>query len=149
MARQKLDPSSRRGTVVVFTAVSLTVVIGFAALAVDIGYAYSVKAQLQRNADAAALAGAVVLTSDKMLSSTYDATNDVVAEVQAYGLINVAAGLPESIFSNDIVLGHLNDVRDPTEAIDPLGTFIRPYACTSATTSCRHWCVSRARHLRW
>ena len=130
MAHQFLNSTEKRGTVVVATAVSLTMLIGFAALAIDVGYAYSVRAQLQRNADAAALAGAIVLTTNKMLSSTYDATNDVVAEVQAYGLMNVAAGLPQTIFSNDIVLGHLNDVRDPTEAINPLGT---PYNAVEIT----------------
>lgn len=130
MAQGVSSFSNRRGTVVVFTAVSMSLIIGMAALAVDLGYAYSVKAQLQRNADAAALAGAVVLTTDKMLSTLYDPTTDVVAEVQAYGLKNLAAGVPVTIFSNDIVIGHINDLRDLTEAISP---GVLPYNAVEVT----------------
>lgn len=110
---------NRRGTVLVFTAVSMSLLIGMAALAVDMGYAYSVKAQLQRNADAAVLAGAVVLTTDKMLSASYDPTVDVVTEVQAYGQKNLAAGVPVTIFANDIVIGNITNLYDLSEAISP------------------------------
>lgn len=129
MARAR-KPEDRRGIAVVFTAVSLTMLVGFAALAIDIGYAYSVRAQLQRNADAAALAGAIVLTSDKMLSPTYDPTSDVITEVQAYGLKNVTAGSTTQIYANDIIMGQVSDPLDPNEAINPL---LSPFNAVSVT----------------
>lgn len=129
MARAR-KPEDRRGIAVVFTAVSLTMLVGFAALAIDIGYAYSVRAQLQRNADAAALAGAIVLTSDKMLSLSYDPTSDVIAEVQSYGLKNVTAGSTTLIYSADILMGQVSDPLDPTEPIDPL---VSPFNAVSVT----------------
>ncbi len=122
MAILDRNPTRRRGTVVVFTAVSFTVLIGFAALAIDVGYAYSVQAQLQRNADAAALAGAVVLTSDKMLTPSYDPTSDVISEVDSYAALNISGGVAPVIAGSDIIVGFINDLRDPTEMISPGAT---------------------------
>lgn len=51
----------RRGAVAVPVAVGMTVLMGFAALAVDVGMIYSTQAELQRTADAAALAAATEL----------------------------------------------------------------------------------------
>ncbi len=48
----------RRGAVVVYVAISLTVIMAFAALAIDMGALYTAKSELQRAADAAALAAA-------------------------------------------------------------------------------------------
>lgn len=47
-----------RGQVLVFFAISLVVLIGLAAFGIDVGYMYSVRHDLQRCADAGALAGA-------------------------------------------------------------------------------------------
>ncbi|HRX86081.1 MAG TPA: TadG family pilus assembly protein, partial [Phycisphaerae bacterium] len=48
----------RRGLVAVQIAVAMTLIIGFAALTIDVGAMYNAKADLQRTADAAALAAA-------------------------------------------------------------------------------------------
>lgn len=53
--------SLRRGTVAVLVTISLTMLVGFMALAIDVGMLYNTKAELQRAADAAALAAAVEL----------------------------------------------------------------------------------------
>ncbi|MCH8912196.1 MAG: hypothetical protein IIA33_01385, partial [Planctomycetes bacterium] len=53
--------TARRGVAVVFTMVTFTLLIGFAALAIDVGYMYSVQAELQKAADASVLAGATQL----------------------------------------------------------------------------------------
>ena len=53
--------ASRRGSVSVFVALALTVLLGFAALAVDYGIMTVTRNHLQRTADAAALAGAAEL----------------------------------------------------------------------------------------
>jgi hypothetical protein len=52
----------RRGAVAAQVAVSLTVICGFTALAVDVGHLYNAKAELQRAADASALAAAMAMT---------------------------------------------------------------------------------------
>lgn len=47
-----------RGQVLVFFALALVALLGFAALGIDVGYMYTVRHELQRSADAGALAGA-------------------------------------------------------------------------------------------
>ncbi len=53
--------AGRHGITVVFVALTMIVLLGVAALAVDVGYAYVVRGELQNAADSAALAGAQVL----------------------------------------------------------------------------------------
>ena len=47
----------KRGTVLVLTAICLVFICGFAVLAIDLGYVTLVRVQLQKVADASALAG--------------------------------------------------------------------------------------------
>lgn len=54
--------SSERGFTMALVAVSLVAIIGMAALSIDIGTLYQAKAEAQRAADAAALAGARVIS---------------------------------------------------------------------------------------
>jgi Flp pilus assembly protein TadG len=53
--------TGERGSVAVLLALALTVLLGFAALVVDIGLSWAVRAEAQTAADAAALAGAARL----------------------------------------------------------------------------------------
>jgi Flp pilus assembly protein TadG len=78
---------NNRGQVLVLVAFALIVLIGFAALAIDIGYFYHTKNQLQGAADAAALAGAIKM----------DGTNDTIQlparqEAWKFACKNKAAG---------------------------------------------------------
>ena len=61
MKPQQRDES---GLVLVWTALFLTVLLGFAAVAVDLGHAYYVSQRAQNASDAAALAGAPYLPAD-------------------------------------------------------------------------------------
>jgi len=49
--------SSTKGSVIVFTALAMTVIVGFTALVVDVGMMYFTRGLLVKTADAAALAG--------------------------------------------------------------------------------------------
>ena len=58
-ARRKVDrPQDERGQVIVLMVLMMVVLLGFAALVVDVGYAYYAQRSLQASVDAAALAGA-------------------------------------------------------------------------------------------
>ncbi len=57
----------RKGVVAVATVVLIAVMLGFAALTIDVGVAYNVKADLQDSVDAAALAAASAYVSDQMM----------------------------------------------------------------------------------
>lgn len=120
MKRCKWDSNARGGTVVVFTAVTITVLLGACALAVDLGYAYSVQAQLQRNADAAALAGTSAIVSDNLLSDNpQDPTVEIVARIEAYALANPSGGVSIHIRADDILPGSLADPYNPNEPVAP------------------------------
>ena len=56
--RQAHRPQEERGQVIVLMVLMMVVLLGFAALVVDVGYAYYAHRALQSSADAAALAGA-------------------------------------------------------------------------------------------
>lgn len=93
----------RRATVVVYTAVSMTVVMGMAALAVDIGALYQAQAELQRAADGAALAAAGQLVGegiDDPNSAAIDAANEVALRNP---VLRMAVGLDSE---SDVEFGH-------------------------------------------
>lgn len=69
----------RRGNALMMVTISLTVVMGMGALAIDLGYMQVVRAELQRSADAAALAGAGrLLDQDRLRGDAYLA--DVISD---------------------------------------------------------------------
>lgn len=112
--------TSRRGTAVVLSAVSLTVLAGVAALAVDMGLLYSVKAELQRTADSAALAAAWQLLDPERLMGLPDMSEEIsaaISEARAYASRNKVAGAAPSLRSNDVVVGYLSNPSNLAEQL--------------------------------
>ena len=64
--------TKQRGTVLITVALLMFVLLGFGAFAIDFGYSYMIKNELQNAADVAALAGASVLFSDNDLCISND-----------------------------------------------------------------------------
>jgi Flp pilus assembly protein TadG len=63
-----------RGQVLVIVALAFIVFLGFAALAVDVAYMYTVRNELQRCADAGALAGASAFVDNLVAPGDLQAT---------------------------------------------------------------------------
>lgn len=84
----------RRGVVVVQVAIGLLVILGFAALGVDVGLMYATKADLQKVADAAALAAASQLG------------NFAEAEAKATTVTELARQAALAVLKKNEVLGH-------------------------------------------
>src|SRR3989304_6214559 len=61
---------SERGQALVLAALAMLVILGFAAMAIDVGYWFSQKREVQKAVDAAALAGAQELPDDSVLAET-------------------------------------------------------------------------------
>jgi Flp pilus assembly protein TadG len=114
MKRQPIN--ARRGAVLLITATSMMFLMGFAALAIDIGHAYAVKAQLQKTADAAALAGIAAMTTNDALSENFDVSTTISSLAAAEGDANLSNNM--SICGADIVFGHITDPDDLNETID-------------------------------
>ncbi len=77
-----------RGAVIAQVAVSTSVIVGFAALTVDVGHMYNTRAQLQRTADASAMAAAAALSD----WSTGDPRQVAVPTAQAFATYNTVLG---------------------------------------------------------
>lgn len=95
---------SDKGQVLVLVALAIFVLLGFAALGIDVGYMYSVRHELQRCADAGALAGASAFVegdwNDSSVRSTAEirardyASRDVVVQTRLNSASDVAVYFP-------------------------------------------------------
>ncbi|OPY83153.1 MAG: hypothetical protein A4E65_00668 [Syntrophorhabdus sp. PtaU1.Bin153] len=121
MRSQRLTIGNERGAVAIFVALTLTMFIGVAALAVDVGYMMVGKTELQRTADAAALAatrrlGYIYEGMSYTEQQVYDATGDAAVIQNAaidVASQNRAAGTSVVINTADIQIGTWNQARNP------------------------------------
>lgn len=133
MPRTTRTQDRRRGIVVVKVALLLTVLLIFLAFAIDVGVIALTKSELQRAADAAALAAADELLDRAELTGRPDQSNEIAAarlKARATSLSNVAGRRALDLNPNtqnaadgDIVVGH---VADPADLNSPLATTPSP-----------------------
>ena len=88
---------NRRGAMMILVGVSLLALVGFMALAVDMGRMYLFRAQVQVSSDAAALAGA-----ERLMRGQYGVAADTAV---AYGRKNRVENTIPAITTGDIVPG--------------------------------------------
>ncbi|MGD2109479.1 MAG: pilus assembly protein TadG-related protein [Phycisphaerae bacterium] len=136
MKRILLDKlTRRRAAAAIMTLITLPVIIGFAALTIDVAVLYGTRADLQNAADAAALAGASELASDAMMqvrmgvesgsastllyASALDRASDVSALIQSFGRTRTL------IEAKDVALGtiNLNSGTEPMHTGVPAGAY--------------------------
>lgn len=111
----------QRGAVAVIVAVCMAMLIGFLALAIDVGYLYATKNELQNAADAAALAGAgklgEIYSDPDVDFSTYVCTDEDKTAIRASAMDvvgtgkNSAGGGNISIRVEDIFIDNLAGVE--------------------------------------
>lgn len=121
---------SRRGTITILAAIMCIVLVGMVAFCVDIGYVLSAKEDLQRSADASALAAcweygkqlgkgnssAVASTYARTTAAQYAALNRVTGD--AMTLNTNASNSP----SGDVVLGYIADFKNPQSVFQTDGS---------------------------
>ncbi|MDN7183082.1 pilus assembly protein TadG-related protein [Caballeronia sp. SEWSISQ10-4 2] len=116
-------PSRQRGVVAVMTALCLVVLIGFAALAIDLGRAWVVRNELQNAADVAALAGAGAL------GPNYAKPNWTQADAKAQSAISLNATEGTMLTTGTVQSGYWNVTGSPAglqlPGITP-GTYDKP-----------------------
>jgi uncharacterized membrane protein len=103
----------RHGTIVVFTAVMMVVLLAMAAFAVDVGLLVLARTQLQRSADAAALAAAWELANSGEPTILVGRVRG--AALQFAGLNTVLNDSPTLDTSQgaDVVVGTVEDFSNP------------------------------------
>src|SRR5213078_2613881 len=77
-----------RGQTIVLVAVALVSLLGMAALAIDVTTLYVARGEMQRAADAAALAGAKAFVDSGITTDTGNATRQALAQTMATSVIN-------------------------------------------------------------
>jgi len=117
----------RRAIVAVQVAVLLVVMFGFAALTIDVGTLYNARAELQRSADAAALAGASAYVGNSMMrvrmtpndsESLADTLAYAIDRTTRYSEFNKALNETTRIEDGDILTGWL----DPSATVGDILT---------------------------
>src|ERR1017187_7911576 len=96
MPRRMLKPRRRgqEGQTLVLVAISLFVLIAMAALAIDVTTLYAARGEMQRAADAAALAGAKAFVDSGVTTAPADPNLQILAQTIANGYIT--ALLPQN-----------------------------------------------------
>lgn len=121
----------RRAATAVFVLVTLPVLLGMAALTVDVAVLCNVRTDLQNSADAAAMAAAYALSSESMqkvrtgkeADSNLSAVRSIAAqEIDRLAELNHSFGAKSTLIAaTDIVLGQI-DVKSATSALDSSGS---------------------------
>jgi len=112
----------RRGTVLVLACLMMIALLGMVAFAIDLGYLATSQAELQRSADAAALAGCYKLIYQGTPGTPVDLSTNVqnapVVAGQYAGWNDVCKSAP-ALASSDIVVGYM---ANPTQSSGTINT---------------------------
>jgi hypothetical protein len=125
--------NNERGATAIFFAIALVAMIGFGALAVDIGMGLVTRSELQNVSDAAALAGTRELAKyyeknpGKIMADTAGGLGKIATTAKEYAGYNKGWGLSISLQDSDLKLGKYND--DGT--IEATTTAVRALQVTS------------------
>lgn len=117
----------RRGNVIVMTALLMVGLIGMLALAIDVGYLYSVRAELQRSADSAAIAAAWELVDRDGPAGSQTVTglsSNASSKATQFASLNNCGSCSPALGSGDVVVGYMADPANPSDPLiaTPPGT---------------------------
>ena len=106
----RLNKLNNKGVAVILLTLMIVVLVAFVSLAVDIGYMYIAKGQLQNAADAGALAGASKLGNLTNFTSSRNTAERFAAKNYATQMpVQISSDGSNSMSpSNDITVGHWN-----------------------------------------
>lgn len=128
-----VDIRRQRGAFMVMMALLIVVLIGIAALALDVGRVVALRAEMQNAVDAAALAGAVELNGkDGARLRARAAARNALIHDSRYAQVAELLGdtaLPDEAFEYFCIIGAKNDVSDDDA----------PGYCAGSATAPRLW----------
>ncbi len=116
----------RRGNITVLAAFMSMAMVGMVAFSVDIGYVLSAKEEMQRSADAAALA-ACWEYGQQLANGSSASSSVTAARTKAQNCVNlnaIANATPtvdlntNNATTGDVVFGYINDLNNPNAAFD-------------------------------
>ena len=116
--------ANRKGNVLVLTAFLMIVMIGLLAFTLDLGYVYVSQSQLQRSADAAALAAALELIDNDALSGngTWDVSSEAIrSKAEEYAGYNYVLAENPQLSEEDVKVGYIENPFDPDWVMETSG----------------------------
>ena len=120
MSIRRCAKRGRRGTVLVLTAFMMIGMLAMLAFAVDLGYLHVARTELQRSADAAAMAGAWALVDEDALLG-YSNSEYLAAHARVYAAefaqYNPVTTHNPTVDQQDLVVGYLPNPFDPDSQI--------------------------------
>jgi len=120
-ARRKI----RQGSITVQAAILMVVLLAVVALAVDVGTLYIGRTELQRTADASAMAAAWELLEARAASSkipTAKLESQVRAQAREFAKLNSEDSARLSLGREDVELGYLSNPSDPASSFQTGGS---------------------------
>jgi len=112
--------SRRRGNVLVLTAFLMTAMIALLAFAIDLGYAYTARTELQRAADAAAIAAAwdLIDKNGKPGTETVSGlTTTAKARASQFAALNMVCANAPALATNDVQVGYMANPSNPNDSL--------------------------------
>lgn len=108
----------RRGNILALTTVLMIVLIAFVAMAVDVGYLYNVRNELQRTADSAAIAACWELCDKDNLAGGDVTTLSTNARTKAtlFAALNKVGNSEPGLAGDDVNVGYMQYPSNPSEA---------------------------------
>lgn len=103
---QRWHNKPRQGVLLVLGAFMMSMLMMFAAFAIDIGFIVLTQAQLQNAADAAALAATLELKTSDISLTRPEVRQNAIDQAKAVALLNYAATRPVVLENADITLGN-------------------------------------------
>lgn len=116
------SPAGQRGNILILTAVLLPLMLGITALAVDMGYLYVVRGELQNAADAAAAAGA------GFLYQASPSPNWTLAQTQATKAIALNKAVNAQLYEGRVEYGYYDSSKPYCDSLQTPPTTASPAA---------------------
>jgi len=112
--------SRRKGNIVALTAVLMIVMIAFVAMSVDIGYLYTARNELQRTADAAAIAAAWELVDKNGQAGSNNASNlstNASSKAIQFAALNKVCNQVPALGEGDVTVGYMANPSNPSDTL--------------------------------
>ena len=109
----------RRGNILALTALLMTALVGFLAFAIDLGYLYAVRVELQRAADSSAIAAAWELIDKDGQVGTQTTTglaSTASSKASQFAALNHVGSVAPTLGSGDVTVGYMSNPTSPGEA---------------------------------
>ncbi|MCA9148550.1 MAG: hypothetical protein KDA92_04605, partial [Planctomycetales bacterium] len=119
---RRTQKPKRAGNIVVLTVMLMIGMIAMLAFSLDLGYIYTVRTEIQRSADAAALAAACQLLDDQIETmgdiSQQSAASNARTEAVRFAGYNTIGRVNPQLGQSDVVVGRY-DLDDSGASLDP------------------------------